>query len=274
MERAFGDSGLPPDRFEYWEKPGPPTPLRSFRSADRVFTVALSAAGRDRLLVEQQCRRWATDHDIPVPAVRAAAADGTWLVADHITVGPPQGSPYVVEALRIADRISSCPLPRLTRSAAVWRGPRRTLPARLIRQTRGGLSLPRLRRARAAARDLTDRAPAHGDYYRRNVLADRAGGVSVVDWEFIGSAPRFTDHLRLWSTLRDDADRKTAWAVITADLDEPRRHHVAVLGEYLVLRLLGENLAAPDHQRDPADLAHARLMVSEWPDYRGTLVSR
>lgn len=273
VKSAFAAGGLDTARFRYWAKPGPPTPLRRFRSPDSVLTVAVTSAGRSRITVERECRQWAAEQGIPVPTVRAAAEDDSWFVADYITAGDPRGSRYVIEGLRVADLISRCTAPHLTAAPANWRGSRRTLPSRVTRQTRGGLSLPRLRRARAAAHSLPDRTLTHGDYYRRNVLAD-SPSVQVVDWEFIGDAPRFTDHLRLWSTLLDPADRRTAWTAITAPLDGEQRQHVAVLGEYLVLRLLGENLAAPTRQRDAVDLNHARAMVRQWPDYLSQLLDR
>ena len=56
-----------------------------------------------------------------------------------------------------------------------------------------------------------------------------------------------------------------AWDRITAGLAAADRRHLAVVVRYLVLRLLGENLAAPPDQRDADDLAHARLMVAQLP---------
>lgn len=264
-DAAFAQSGRDAADFVFWPKPGPPTPLRSFRSSDEVLTIAVTHSGRDRLTVEREAREWAQRCGIPVPTVRAAAPDDRWMVADYVTAGTPEGSRYVLAALDVADEIASQTAPTLTRPAAEWKGSRRTLVNRLLRQARGGLSLRDLRDAKADLTTLTDMTVAHGDLYRRNVLADPTGGVRIIDWEFVGAAPRFTDHVRLWSTLRQPQDREMAWDRITAGLAAADRRHLAVVVRYLVLRLLGENLAAPPDQRDADDLAHARLMVAQLP---------
>lgn len=265
VDAAFEAAGLGRATFEFWPKPGPPTPLRSFRSQESVFTVAIAAAGRDQILLETSCRDWAVRQGIGVPRVRRSDAGGGWMLADYVTVSEPEGSPYVSAALDIADRISAGPPPLLPRPASEWSGNRRDALRRSIRVAVGGLPPLRYRRARAAAAALEDRCLNHGDFYRRNVLHAGSGEVLVVDWEFIGPAPRFTDHLRLWSTLRRPQDRDEAWQRITTGLSRGRRQHVAVLAEYLVLRLLGENLAAPSEERNPDDLAHARSLVRALP---------
>lgn len=263
IEAAFRSSGLGPGDFTYQPKPGPPTPLRSFLSSDAILTIGVDAEGRRLNLVERTCRTWAGAHDIPVPRILDASDDGGWLLARRVHTRPAEGTAFVHAALDVADRIAALPAPDLDIPASQWRASRVTLPIRLVRSTVGGLNPAAFVQARRAAGSLTERTTSHGDYYRRNVLADIGGGVSVVDWEFVGPAPRWTDHVRLWSTLRRPEDRRTAWTRITSQCTGSGAEQLAVLVRWLTLRLLAENLAAPRSQRDSADLSHARVVVSE-----------
>jgi Phosphotransferase enzyme family len=239
--------------------------LRSYFSQELVLTVAASADGHRLNLVEAACRRWADEHGIAVPRVRSCAPDGAWLLAEAVTPQSPEGAGYVRAALDIADRVAALPPPGLDVPASGWRGDggRVDLLVRLARSSLGRLPLHRFVSARRAAAGLTDLTTSHGDFYRRNVLARSATDVAIIDWEFVGPAPRFTDHVRLWSTLRRPADRASAWTRITAGLEPAQAGHLATLTEWMTLRLLAENLAAPRSQRDAADLAHARLVVKE-----------
>lgn len=271
IEAAFRSSGLGQSDFSYHPKAGPPTPLRSFLSPDSVLTVAVDAEGRRLNRVEARCRQWAGAHGIPVPDVLDADPEGAWLLARRVHTHAPEGTAYVHAALDVADRIAGLPAPELDLPASQWRASRASLPARLLRSVAGGLNPLAFVRARRAAAGLTTLATSHGDFYRRNVLADAAGTVSVVDWEFVGSAPQWTDHVRLWSTLRRPDDRRVAWERITSGIGPQDAKHLSILVRWMTLRLLGENLAAPRSQRDADDLRHARVVVAEARSFSAAL---
>lgn len=260
---AFDQAGLDPAGFGYAAKPGPPTGLRTFLGEDTVLTVAVDDEGRRQNLVEVACRAWAAPHGIGCPAVVAAAPGGDWLHAERVRAGRPEGPDYVRAALVAADRIALLEPPELSVAPSAWRPARSARLLSAARGTLGGLDVPRFLRARRAATGLAEQTTCHGDFYRRNVLHVPGSGVSVVDWEFVGRAPRWTDHVRLWSTLRRPEDRREAWARISEAAGPDGEPHLRALTEWLSHRLLAENLAAPRRQRDPEDLAHARALVAE-----------
>lgn len=260
---AFDQAGQDPRVFTYAAKPGPPTGLRTFLGEDSVLTVAVDEEGRRQNLVEATCRAWAAPHGVGCPAVVAAAPDGGWLHAERVRPGRPEGTAYVQAALDAADRVADLPLPDLPVAPSTWRPARAQRLLSAARGTVGGLDVPRFLRARREAAALTARTTAHGDFYRRNVLHVPGSGVSVVDWEFVGEAPRWTDHVRFWSTLRRAEDRREAWGRTSEAAGPEDLAHLRVLAAWLGLRLLAENLAAPRHQRDAEDLAHARVLVAE-----------
>jgi Phosphotransferase enzyme family len=229
-----------------------------------VFTIAVDAEGRRRNLIEHACRVWAAERGIPCPAVLDVAASGSWLLAERVSARPAEGLSYVHAALDTADLISAQQAPSLPMFASQWRGSRRSMAARVLRGLGGGLDLGGFVRTRRAAAALTDRTTAHGDFYRRNVLSCAEDGVSIIDWEFIGDAPRWTDHLRLWSTLRCPEDRAAAWQRIrNVAVSAAKVEHLRVLIAWLSHRLLAENLAAPAAERNKSDLRHARHIVLE-----------
>jgi hypothetical protein len=260
---AFREAGLDPAAFSLIPKPGPPTPLRTHVSDESVLTVALDSEGRRQNLLEHICRRWAVRQGVRCPQVIGASPTGQWIHATRVVLQPPQGSTYVHGALDAADRIAAAEPPELPVAATRWRasGAARIAPA--LRGVLGGLDLRRFLQARRAAAVLEDLTTCHGDFYRRNVLFGTGDLVYVVDWEFVGRAPRWTDHLRIWSTLRCAEDRAEAWSRIVSDLPPGGVEHVRSLSAWLSHRLLAENLAAPVKQRNPDDLAHARRLVVE-----------
>ena len=260
---AFEQAGLDPAAFDYAAKPGPPTGLRSFLGEDTVLTVAVDDEGRRQNLVEAACRAWAAPHGVGCPVVLGAGPAGEWLHAERVRTGRPEGAEYVHAALDAADTIAGLEPPALSVAPSRWRPARSARLLSAARGTLGGLDVPRFLRARRAAAELTDQTTCHGDFYRRNVLAVPGAGVSVVDWEFVGRAPRWTDHVRLWSTLRRPEDRREAWARTSGAAGADGEGHLLTLAGWLGLRLLAENLAAPRPQRDREDLAHARTLVAE-----------
>ena len=261
IEEAFAGAGLNRHGYAYLPKPGPPTPLRSFVGVDTILTVAVDDEGRRRNLIEQRAREWASGHGIDTPAVLDASPTGSWLLGQRIAAGEPAGPGYVHAALDAADQIAAADPPVLPVAASRWRASRRSRLGRLIRALRGRLDLARFIQLRRQVGGLDDLTTSHGDFYRRNVLAlgDR---VSVVDWEFVGMAPRWTDQLRIWSTLLEREDRREAWDRIVAGAGDGRRH-LTVLAQWLACRLVAENLAAPVAQQNSADLAHARRVWAE-----------
>lgn len=258
---AFREAGGDPQGFSFVPKQGPPTPLRTYMSESSVLTVAVDDQGRRLLALELAWRRWAERTEVPTPTVRGASPSASWLLADRVVPATPAGCDYVHAGLDVADRISSSSVPTLPVLPSSWRASRRGLPIRALRSVAGGLDVRDFRAARSAAADLDDKTCSHGDFYRRNVL-NTQHGVSVVDWEFAGWAPRYTDHLRFWSTLRDERDRDEAWQRIS-DQAADRVQHLRVLAAWMSIRLLAENLAAPVRYRDSDDLAHARTMAQE-----------
>lgn len=260
---AFDEAGLDPAGFGYAAKPGPPTGLRSFLGEDTVLTVAVDDEGRRQNLVEAACRAWAGPRGVDGPTVIAASADGHWLHAERVRAATPEGPDYVHAALATADRIATLEPPELSVAPSQWRPARSARVLSAARGALGGLDVPRFLRSRRAAAALTDHTTCHGDFYRRNVLHVAGTGVSVVDWEFVGRAPRWTDHVRFWSTLRRSEDRQEAWARISETVEPGGEAHLRTLTEWLCYRLLAENLAAPRPQRDADDLAHARTLVAE-----------
>lgn len=261
FEEAFKAAGVDQDSYTFVAKPGPPTPLRSFVGVDAILTVAVDDEGRRRNLIERRCREWATGHGINTPAVLDWSPTGAWLLGRRITASAPEGSSYVHAALDAADRIAAAEPPELPVAASRWRASRRSRLGRLVRALQGRLDLVSFVRLRRQVGALADLSTAHGDFYRRNVLS-LGNQVSVVDWEFVGIAPRWTDHVRIWSTLLAPEDRAAAWQRIVAEAgDDPG--HLSVLAQWLACRLLAENLAAPVAQQNPADLAHARRVWIE-----------
>lgn len=262
VRKALRDTGHDPDALLEAVKPGPPRPVSRWVGEAVLVDVARSADGRRLVALEVAGRRWAGHAGVVVPAVLAVDDDGAWMVSERAGGTSCRGPAAVRAGLEAADRIAACdvPLPELPSSA--WTGDRRTFAARVLRSVAGGLPVRRFRDARAAAAGLTALGPGHGDLYRRNVLAD-GGRVSVIDWEFLGTHPRWTDHVRLWSTLTDPEDRAVAVAHLDAAVPVAEHPHLAALVRHLTLRLLAENLAAPRRQRDADDLAHARTMVGE-----------
>lgn len=236
------------------------------------MTTGTGVEGKRLIAIEVQARRWATGIGLPTPKVLDHAPDYSWMIATWQETRDPVGSDYVRGALRIADTIMAADLPALSVAASEWSGDSANKWQRIYWLTSAGLPLLAWLRARRMAGRLTDFRTAHGDYYRRNVLATSTeapkgfpptGGVSIVDWEFLGAAPAFTDHLRLWSTLREPSDRALALDLIFADASRESWKHLCILAEWLGLRLLAENLSAPKNQRNAKDLAHARIVARE-----------
>ncbi len=249
---------------------GRPRPVRRLLGEAVVVDVAADEEGRRLVLLEVRGRAWARAHGVPVPDVLAADPGGGWLVGRRVPPATPSGTGYVAAAVAAARRVEAAPPPRGGPPASAWRAPRRTRAVRAARLLREpAVDLTTFRRVRAAALALPRTATAHGDFYFRNVLAapaDDAGrgvGVAVVDWEHLAPAPPRTDLLRLWTTTKDDADRAAVLEAALAGLDRSALAVASVLGHWLALRLLAENVTAPRSHRRAEDAAHARRVVPE-----------
>lgn len=262
VRRALASVDVDPDVLEEVRKPGPPRPIRRWRGADVLVDVATSEHGRRLVGLEVEGRAWARAAGVPVPAVHAVGPGGGWMVGARAHGVSCRGPGAVRAALDAADRIAACSTPRPALAPSTWSGDRRTLPVRVARSVVGGLPLRRFREARAAAHGLTDLVSGHGDLYRRNVIAD-GDDIRIIDWEFLDAHPRWSDHVRLWSTLTDPADRAVAIGHLEDVVPVDGHRHLAVLVRHLTLRLLAENVAAPPRHRSSDDLAHARAMVVE-----------
>lgn len=257
---ALRDRGISCEQLELQVRPGPPRPVQSLVGAGVVLTLATSSAGCRLIELELHGREWGRSVGVAAPAVLASAS--TWMLAEWNVVAAPAGIEYVEAATDAADQIMLGEPPRTSVPATQWSGNRHHRLRRSVRVIVGGVPILTWLQAKRAVSTLTDWKPAHGDYYFRNVLNVR-GSVSVVDWEFMGNAPAFTDHLRFWSALKHPEDRTAVLSRVMDAADPQRWFHVCVLARWLGLRLLSENLSAPPSQRDSDDLLHARIVARE-----------
>ncbi|MGH3383389.1 MAG: phosphotransferase family protein [Nocardioidaceae bacterium] len=264
LEHACRGLGLDPDTWVEARATSATYPLRRYRDGGLVVEVAADAEGRRRLRVEASSRAWASAHDIPTPTVQAADPDGRWLVAEWVDPTDSSGQEYVSRSIEVAGRIAVVGAPpAVGPDASTWRAPRRSTLTRAVRNVVGGVP-PRLflaARRQVAALDHP-REVAHGDFYPHNVIGS-ASGVQVVDWEYVGWAPRHTDLIRMWSVLRSRSDRDQLMVALLDGADPTERRRVGALLLWHSLRLLGENLSAPRRGRDPGNTEHARAMVPE-----------
>jgi hypothetical protein len=239
--------------------------LRRWRADDLVIDVATHADGARRLRLEAGGRRWAEARGIATPALLEADPVGRWTVGTWVAAPRSSGPAYVAGCIAAAARIADqTDLPTVAGDATSWRAPQRTAVARTIRTVAGGVP-PRL--WWAAKRQLKELDHpvdvAHGDFYPGNVLGAADGRVLVVDWEYVGHAPRHTDLARLWSVLPDADDREQVLAELLRDADATERRRVGALLLWHALRLWGENLSAPRRDRNAITLAHARTAVTD-----------
>lgn len=261
-DAAITAAGVMPEKLVHKPKPGPPRPMKSFVGEGLVLTTCDDPDGLRLMKLELAGRRWAQSIGLPGPQVIAAASDDSWMLATWVAAAAPGGPEYVRAALAGADLISAQPLPEFDVPATQWKGDSSDKLARIARLIIGRMPILAFRKAKIAADELTDARTAHGDYYFRNCMWT-GSEISVIDWEFLGSAPAYTDHLRFWSTLKSPQDRALAMKILLADADEATAAHIRILAQWLALRLLAENLSAPSSQRDSDDLAHARIVTKE-----------
>jgi hypothetical protein len=239
--------------------------------ADVVADVARDDEGRRMAGCEVRGREWARAHGVAVPEVVHADADGSLLVgarAERVAVVDREWLTQVVE---LADRIAAgTPPPAAVGSS--WRAPRRTLLLRGVRALAAHVPVRTFLAARAAAAQLPVDGVAHGDFHLGNVLVD-GGRPVVVDWEFLGAAPRGTDLLRLWATLPDREQRAVVVRHLLATTPAERRPDLAVLVRWTALRGLAEQADGRRPFRGRAGLDRARAVVGEAAELAEALAS-
>jgi hypothetical protein len=245
-------------------KDGLRRPVTRLGGGGIVAEIAQSDEGRARIRREAWGRAWATRAGLPTAAIHSSDPDGGWLVGEWVAAAPSGGERYLDRAVQAAVQISVAEPPPPGPGAAVWRSPRRAALARTARAVAGRMPLRLWLAARSAARALPQVPVAHGDFYHRNVLwrADR-DDVCVIDWEYLGAAPRHGDLLRMWTVLPDRQDRDSLLSRLLSAAPPAQHREIAALGLWLALRLLGENIKSPRTDRNAADLAHARSIQPE-----------
>lgn len=260
---AVATIGANPDCLRRERKPGPPRPVERWRCADLVLEDALTSDGSRLLQLEVAGRHWARSIGIPAPDVVHHDPKGGVLVSRWLTARSCRGKEPTLAALAVADQICGSELPPSSPEPSTWRGKRLTSVPRVARLVLGAMPVHHYLKQREAYNSLHNRAAAHGDYYRRNVLLHGSGDLSIVDWEHLSLYPRWTDHVRLWSTLTESTDRQLVLEHLNENVPSWDQRHLSVVMKYLTCRLLGENLAAPNRYRNADDLAHARRMIEE-----------
>ena len=223
-------------------------------SPEAVAYVASDEEGRRRLLREGRIYSWAREQNIPVPRTLAAATDGSYLVMQRVPVDSTHGTSYVQRSLDVAERISKAapPASQVVSGARVRKPRWRSIPLRWARLASSDLSTPEVVGVSRRAALLRSDVLTHGDFDTRNVLFDAdSETIHVVDWEFLGYAPRLTDVAMLWTTLERHEDRRLLEKLLAERLDGPQQAELALLMRWMSLRLLVEVLTwSPVRGRD------------------------
>jgi|GEM_PF-3456620 hypothetical protein len=251
---------------------GPPRSVRRFVQADNMLEVATDSHGALALRRETRGRQWAISQGVDTATLHGAAADGTWLLGQWLLPLPAQGpcpdwpdwSSYLDAALAVAAAIATAIPPPEGTPAAVWRSPRAKRLTRALRGTLAGIPQRLWWATRTAAAALPAAPIAHGDFYYRNLLWDQPRQrCCAVDWEYLGTGPRYGDLVRFWSVLprreHRDAWLDRVWSITPAE----HHHHIALLALWYALRRIGENVKAPRTYRNPDDTAHAWSVLPE-----------
>lgn len=202
--------------------------------------IAYDDRTRSRIREEAARLAWAAGQGIPVPAVVELTDD--WLISVRATDDKASGgAAYVTAAIGAARAIAAAAEapPSLRAPVAAHGGGRRAGLQRLYRIVRSPLSPREFRAARASAAQLPRDTLAHGDFVLHNVLFDAARErVTVIDWEYLTTAPAHFDLLMLWVRLADASDRA---AVLDETLRTTRdRRALGVLHHWLAVRLLAD----------------------------------
>ncbi len=264
LVEALSRVGVSPDDLVVQPTSGRRRPVLRLTAGKVIVDLAQDPRGHHLNLLELNGRRWAEREGLPTAPLLAGDLEaGGWLVGALVPLVPATGAQYVAEALEVAARLARCAPAGGGPVATSWRAPRRTLPLRVLRLVAAGIRPLEFAAVRSAASRLPRAAVAHNDYTFRNVLLDADGGVRLVDWEYLGAGPCYGDELRLWTTLKDPADRALVLEHLLRPLSPRTRADVGLLALWLALRLHAENAAAPRVEQNALDRRHAAAMVQE-----------
>lgn len=233
---------------------------------DVVVYLAGGEPERTRVWLEALRLRWAASVGIPVPAVVEVDRRFRWLAVERVPDDPPEGRDYVRAALFAGRTVASAPPPPVdvVGAARPRRASRRSIPVRLARMVRSPLDVAEFRAVRRAALALPSVELAHGDFHPANVLFDRRSGrVRLIDFEFLGLAPRGTDPLMLWTALDRSEDRHAVIDAVLTGTSPEERERLAVLHRWLALRVLADLVTLPAAYRDRRAIDGAAARVRE-----------
>lgn len=254
--RELGDTSLP-------------RPVRRFTQGTVVLEVALGDVGRLRINREVHGRAWASGIGIDTAEVYDVDPGGSWLVGEWLPAssagGPTPDSvdEYLAAALATAAKIAESTPPEPGPPPARWRSPRRTKIARALRGVAAGLPTRLWWSTRKAVEAVPTAPVTHGDFYHRNLLWRPGGVLCVVDWEYLGPGPRYSDQVRLWTILPERSQRDTVREALLASAPAGDHGDIALLMLWYSLRLIGENVKTPRAHQNPADIAHAWSVLPE-----------
>lgn len=231
------------------------------RGGGVVVDIAPEGDGRRRLELEVTGRRWARNGGVLTPSVLAVAPDHAWMIGRAVENLVRGGPAFVAAALHAADAIARLPAEPAPVGTTSWRAPRHSLPLRVGRLARYGVSPATFWSTRRAAARLAprDEVPVHGDFQCNNVLFDAsAGELAVVDWEFRGRGRRYTDATRLLATLLDPEDATYGLERLLEEAPPRHRARIAVELRWQALRVYCAEATQPRHLRDEVQLGTLR----------------
>jgi hypothetical protein len=231
-----------------------------------VVDVASGPEDRGRILREVEGRLWAVENDIPTAETVAVGRHGTWLVSKWLDDRPGVSLSYLAAALEVAERIQRATRPGLLPTRDAWKAPRSAALGNAARMLAVGVSPREYVATRAAARAQPCTAMVHNDFHRSNVLDQGdAGGVAVIDWEYLTPGPPHRDFLQLLVNVRDDDLAHQGWELLLHSVGRDGRAAIACQFPWLALRTYASELSQPDV--DPAQRAHNRKrwrQAKEW----------
>ncbi|QWC83772.1 aminoglycoside phosphotransferase family protein [Nocardioidaceae bacterium] len=228
---------------------------------DLLVELAVRRAGNRSLRNEVAGRRWAATAGVNTPRVLAHDTAGEWMVGEAATPVEPDPA-YVDTVVAQARLIAAAPAPPPGEDSRSWQAPpvARLLNAGLA--TTHGLPVPLFLRAREAYRSLPHDQPVHGDFYYLNVPVDAAGRPAVVDWEFRGQGPEFSDVLRMWVSLPERSLRDQLLESLLGSASAEQRGRIGVVARWMAVRQLAENLTFVV-RTSQVSLDHAREVLPE-----------
>lgn len=231
--------------------------------ADLLIEIAVTDVGRRQLRNEIAGRQWASVTGVRTPSIFAYDPDGDWMIGEAATEALLDIA-YVDAALEQADLIGGASLgPRESDDTRSWRSARLSKLARASLVAAGGLSVPLFLRSRQAYHSLPFDRPVHGDFYFLNVPQGLDGSPTVVDWEYLGWGPRFSDAARMWASLPDLHLRSHLMDRLLSQCESAQaRIQLGVVVRWMAVRQIGENLSSLRH-RSEENVKHAWSILPE-----------